>query len=135
MWRDVQRLTAKFAIPWQKPALFPRNSTLAARVGCAVANEPVAASYVRAAFVANFGDDEDIADEGVIRRALTDAGADAEAVLAQALSSAKRGLLRNNTEHAIKLGIFGAPNCVVKGELFWGEEALEDAIQWSKVDR
>ncbi len=135
MWRDVERLTAKFAIPWQKPAQFPRNSTLAARVGCAVADEPVAAFYVRTAFVANFGDNEDIADEGVIRRALIHAGADAEAVLAQALSSAKRGLLRSNTEQAMQLGIFGAPNCVVNGELFWGEEALEDAIQWSKANR
>ncbi len=135
MWRDVERLTAKFAIPWQKPTLFPRNSTLAARVGCAVADEPIAARYVRAAFVANFGDNEDIADEGVIRRVLTHAGAGAEAILAQALSQAKRGLLRSNTEQAMQLGIFGAPNCVVKGELFWGEEALEDAIQWSKADR
>jgi 2-hydroxychromene-2-carboxylate isomerase len=39
--------------------------------------------------------------------------------------------LRANPERAIALGIFGAPNCVVGEELFWGEEALGDAIEWA----
>jgi len=42
-----------------------------------------------------------------------------------------RGMLPENVSHGIELGIFGAPNCVVNQELFWGEEALEDALDWA----
>lgn len=30
MWRDMERLCAKYGLPWRKPSVFPRNSTLAA---------------------------------------------------------------------------------------------------------
>jgi 2-hydroxychromene-2-carboxylate isomerase len=59
----------------------------------------------------------------------------AEAVLAAAEAPARRGVLRANTEHAIALGIVGSPNCVVEGEVFWGEEGLEDAIAWAHGER
>jgi 2-hydroxychromene-2-carboxylate isomerase len=52
-------------------------------------------------------------------------------VLDAATHSERRHCLRRNTETAIALGIFGAPNCVVNGELFWGEETLEDAVAWA----
>jgi 2-hydroxychromene-2-carboxylate isomerase len=56
----------------------------------------------------------------------------AAALMDSALSPQNRGLLRANTERAMQLGIFGAPNCVVNGELFWGEESLEDAVAWAR---
>ena len=42
---------------------------------------------------------------------------------------AKEGL-RAQTEEAQRLGIFGAPSFVVAGELFWGDDRLEDALDW-----
>src|SRR5207248_3319559 len=38
MWRDVERLCAKYALPWRRPSVFPRNSVLAARVACCPGN-------------------------------------------------------------------------------------------------
>ncbi|MFL5421809.1 MAG: 2-hydroxychromene-2-carboxylate isomerase, partial [Myxococcales bacterium] len=35
MWRDLERLCAKYGLPWRKPSVFPRNSVLSARVCCA----------------------------------------------------------------------------------------------------
>jgi 2-hydroxychromene-2-carboxylate isomerase len=132
MWRDLERLTERFGLPWRRPSVFPRNTTLAARVGCAVAYEPWAGEFVRRCFVANFGEDRDIGEESVVRELLRELGCDDDAVLAQALDGAHRGLLRANTERAVELGIFGAPDCVVDGELFWGEETLEDAVAWAR---
>ena len=34
------------------------------------------------------------------------------------------------TDEARRLGIFGSPTFVVDGELFWGDDRLEDAIVW-----
>lgn len=134
MWRDLERLTAKFGLRWKHPTRFPRASTLAARVACAVADEVWCADFVRAVFVANFADDLDIGDERVVVELLDGLGRDGKAIVARSLEPERRGLLRANTERAIGLGIFGAPNCVVGRELFWGEEALEDAIAWSQKE-
>jgi 2-hydroxychromene-2-carboxylate isomerase len=36
--------------------------------------------------------------------------------------------LKAATDQAIKLGIFGVPMWVLNGELFWGDDRLEDAL-------
>jgi 2-hydroxychromene-2-carboxylate isomerase len=131
MWRDMERLTAKLGLPWKRPCAFPRNSIPALRIACAIADEPWCGEFVRRVFIANFGEDRDIAEESALRDVLREIGQDADAVLAS--SNERRGILRENTERAVELGIFGAPNCIVKGELFWGEEAMEDAIAWLGV--
>ena len=131
MWRDMERLAEKHDLPWQKPSVFPRRSTLAARVACAIAERPWCGSYVRSVFVANFGEDRDIGEAAVIEAILDGLGKDSDEILRIALSPERAGHLRANTSQAIELGIFGAPNCIVGDELFWGEETLDDAIAWS----
>ena len=39
MWRDIERLCLKHALPFRKPSSFPRHSVLAARVASAAAGE------------------------------------------------------------------------------------------------
>jgi 2-hydroxychromene-2-carboxylate isomerase len=39
------------------------------------------------------------------------------------------------TDEARRLGIFGSPTFVVDGELFWGDDRLEDAVAWRKEAR
>jgi len=134
MWRDLERLTAKFGLRWKHPTVFPRASTLAARVACSIAGEVWCGDFVRTVYVANFGDDLDIGDEKIVAALLDGLGRDGATIVERALGSELRGLLRANTTRAIELGIFGAPNCVVGRELFWGEEALEDAIVWSQKE-
>ena len=132
MWRDLERLTSKFDLPWRRPSQFPRSSTLAARVACHVAGEAWAGEYIRRIYRANFGEDREIGERAVVAQILGEFRPDADAILAEAEAPARRGLLRANTERAIELGIFGAPNCLVAGELFWGEEALDDALAWAR---
>ena len=131
MWRDMERLCAKLGLPWRRPSEFPRNTIVPARVACAFADEPWCGDFVRRVYVANFGEDRAIGERTVVAEILTELGRPADAILDRAESGEMRPLLRANTERAIALGIFGAPNCVVDGELFWGEEAMDDAIGWA----
>ena len=50
---------------------------------------------------------------------------------ARAQSDAIKAKLRGETEEAQRLGIFGAPSFVAGGELFWGNDRLEQALAWA----
>ncbi|WP_224369015.1 2-hydroxychromene-2-carboxylate isomerase [Hyalangium versicolor] len=128
MWRDLERLCVKYGLPWLKPSVFPRNSTLAARVALVGAEEPWGPGFVRAVYAANFAEDQDISSRALLEALLVKVGADARAVFARAESEENKPRLREQTTRAAELGIFGAPNFIVKGELFFGQDRLEDAL-------
>jgi 2-hydroxychromene-2-carboxylate isomerase len=128
MWRDLERLCAKFGFPWRKPSVFPRHSVLAARVACALEGDPLLPEFVRAAFLANFAEDRDISDPAVLASLLPGLG---EAVQ-RATSPEVKAKLRANTDEARRLGLFGAPSFIVGGELFFGQDRLDDALEWGR---
>ncbi len=130
MWRDVERLCARHGLRWTRPSAFPRASLLAARVGCAAGDAPWAAAFHRAVFRANFADDRDIADPAVVRDALAAAGQGPE-LLERAASPEGKQALRDRGLEAARLGIFGAPDLVVDGELFFGQDRRDDALAWA----
>jgi 2-hydroxychromene-2-carboxylate isomerase len=55
-------------------------------------------------------------------------------VLARAQSAENKASLCSETEEAQRLGIFGAPSLVVAGELFWGNDRLDEALAWATGD-
>lgn len=59
-------------------------------------------------------------------------GQDAARVLSVAETPEVNGALRAQTEAAQALGIFGAPSFLTRGELFWGDDRLEDALDWAR---
>ena len=130
MWRDIERRCLKYGLPFRKPTRFPRNSLLAARVACVAAGQTWLPELVRAVYRANFAADRDIADAAVLEEILVSLGQDGRDLLARAQTPDNKERLRRQTEEAWELGIFGAPTCVVKGELFWGDDRLEDALAW-----
>lgn len=131
MWRDLARLAARYNLPFKLPSHFPRNGVLAARVAILGADEPWIGDFARAAMAANFADDQDIADPEVIHRILVSLGLPADALMAAATSAENKLALRRQTEHAAELGLFGAPSFIAPdGELFWGNDRLEDALTW-----
>ena len=132
MWRDLERICAKLEVPFRHPSQFPRNGLLAARVACANAGEPWAPDFVRGVYRANFAEDRDIARPEVVAGVVRSLGLQPDQVLEAAQTPAAKQRLREQTDEAIRLGVFGAPTFIVGGELFWGNDRLEDAIAWSR---
>ena len=131
MWRDLARLATRYGLPFQVPSKFPRSGLLAARVALLGAEAPWIGDFARAVMHANFADDRDITDPAVIRALLAGLGLPADALLAEATGEANKLALRRQTEKATELGLFGAPSFVTPdGELFWGNDRLEDALAW-----
>ncbi len=131
MWRDLARLATRYGLPFQVPSKFPRSGLLAARVALLGAEAPWIGDFARAVMHANFADDRDITDPAVIRALLAGLDLPADALLAEATGEANKLALRRQTEKATELGLFGAPSFVTPdGELFWGNDRLEDAMAW-----
>ncbi len=130
MWRDIERLSAKYGIPYRKPSVFPRNGVLASRVALASESCEWRSRFSKLVFTANFAEDRDISDEAVIVSILESLGEEPGSIIRSALSDENKGKLRLATEDAIGRGIFGAPSFVADGEIFWGNDRLEDALDW-----
>lgn len=134
MWRDLARLAGRYGLPLQVPSRFPRNGLLAARVALAGAEEVWMADFCRAVMRANFAEDRDIAEVEVIRSILAALGVPVDDILARAESPENKQALRQQTERAGEIGLFGAPSFVTPdGELFWGNDRLEDALEWVRT--
>ena len=133
MWRDMERLCQRYQLPFTKPSQFPRKGLRAARVACLVQEEPWCPDFVRAVFHANFAGDRDIAQTETIVSLLHSLGQPGLPLLERAESAENKERLRRQTEEAIQLGIFGAPTFVYGAELFWGNDRLEEAIEWYRV--
>jgi 2-hydroxychromene-2-carboxylate isomerase len=130
MWRDLERTCAARGHPFAHPPGFPQNSLMAARIALALpeARRP---DFSRAVFLAEFGRGQVISDETVLAGILRDLDLPAD-LFDAAKSEPIRARLREETDTARKLGLFGAPSFVADdGEIFWGDDRLEQALDWA----
>jgi 2-hydroxychromene-2-carboxylate isomerase len=119
-------------LPFRRPEPFPQNGLLAARVAHVGFEQDWGETFCRAVYVAEFAHRQQIGEESVIRGLLTGLSLAPDPILARAHSPEIKDRLRATTEEAQKLGIFGAPNFVVNGELFWGNDRLERALRYAQ---
>jgi 2-hydroxychromene-2-carboxylate isomerase len=133
MWRDLERTCGTLGLPVVRPTPFPQNTLLAARVALVGLAEPWGEDYCRAIYRAEFAEGRTVEDTETIAGVLARLGLDAGAVLDRAQSNENRSQLRAHTEEAQRLGIFGSPSFVTAdGELFWGHDRLEAALNWAR---
>lgn len=129
MWRDMERLCRRKALAWRKPSVFPRNGLLAARVATALNAAQELPDFVRSVYRANFSSDLEISEPSVVKEILRSLSLDAEATFERANEDAVKRLLRERTDEAMRRGVFGAPGFFAKGELFWGGDRLQQALE------
>lgn len=132
MWRDMERLAADLGLPFRRPDVFPQSGVLAARVALVGLEDGWGEDFTRAVYRAEYGEGRPIGDQAVIADILAALGRDPAAVLGRAQSEAVKVTLRAETEEAERIGLFGAPTFVTAdGELFWGNDRLEQALAWA----
>lgn len=132
MWRDLSRICAAMDLPFAEPPAFPQNTILAARVALTAFDEGWGEDFAKAIYRAQFGERKNIGEADVVTGIVRALGKDPDATLGRAQSDANKLRLREQTDEAIRLGIFGAPSFVTSdGELFWGNDRLESALEWA----
>ena len=133
MWRDLERVTGALGLEFNRPDPFPQSSVIAARVALVGKTEPWFQDFVRGVYRAEYVDGKNISEAETIAAVLSAIGVEPEPTLASAQSDPIKQELRTETGTAIELGIFGAPSFVTEdGELFWGNDRLETAINWAR---
>ena len=135
MWRDLERLCRRDGLPFVRPDPFPQHSVLAARVALIALDHEWGPDFCRAVFHAEFGEGRQIADREVLNTLLHEYATASEQLLVEAECAGNKDRLRAQTEEAQHLGIFGAPSFTTPdGELFWGADRLDDAVDWVAGD-
>ena len=133
MWRDMERRAEKHGLPCRVPAPYPlENFDLANRVAVLGREEGWCADYVRATYRRWFQDGEPAGESPNLENSLAEIGQDPARVIAAAEGEAIAAAYLAATEEAKGLGIFGAPSFLIDGELFWGDDRLEEALNWPK---
>jgi 2-hydroxychromene-2-carboxylate isomerase len=132
MVRDISRIAASRGLPFQMPATFPANGLKAARLAIAAQEFGAQAAFTRAVYQAAFGRGQDISSDEILSECLTASGLDPETLWALSTDETVKAALKRNTEEAQALGIFGAPSFTTRdGELFWGDDRLEQGLDWA----
>jgi 2-hydroxychromene-2-carboxylate isomerase len=136
MWRDMEREAARLGLPFHRPDPFPQNTLTAARVALVGADHPWGATFTKAVYTREFGEGRSIADPAVVNAILVELDLDAESILRQAVAEPNKTRLKALTEEARSRGIFGAPTFFTEdGEMFWGNDRLEQAVAWASGER
>ena len=137
MWRDLERQAATYGLPpITKPDPFPQNSLIAVRVAIYGQDQDWLKPFSKAVFSASFSQGRSISEPSAVVAILDSLGLDGTQVLKAAASDANKTKLRVSVEEARSRGIYGAPTFLTDdGELFWGNDRLEQALAWASGDR
>jgi 2-hydroxychromene-2-carboxylate isomerase len=128
VWQDMARQCRKYGLRWVRPSVFPRLGVLPLRVALLGVDQPWIGAFCREVMELNFARDEDINQPDRLAPILTGLGLPASSILAEAQAEPTKTRLREQTEQARRKGIFGAPTFFVGGDMFWGNDRLDDAL-------
>jgi 2-hydroxychromene-2-carboxylate isomerase len=104
---------------------------IAARAALALDGD-ARSDFSRRVFVAEFGQGLPIGDRATLGALLIACGVDPTTTLEHAESEANKARLKAECARAAEIGIIGAP-CLVTadGEVFWGNDRLEQGLDWA----
>lgn len=126
---EVERRAAAYGLPplaWPEP--WPGNTLTAMRAATFAKQTGRTVSFALAAFRQAFAAGRDLTDPDSVLLAAAACELHPNAVTKAVRTEAVKGALREATERAAELGVTGVPSLLVGGEVFWGDDRLEEAV-------
>jgi len=125
---DVEARAQQYGLaPIRWPDPWPTNYLYAMRAATYAFQAGLGRAFTLAAFRHSFAHGHDLAIAGHVLEAAEQAGLDPGAVEQATQDPQIKLALRSATDAAHELGVFGVPTIAVDGELFWGDDRLQNA--------
>jgi len=124
---DCILISKKNEIPFKWNEKFPINSLYLMR-GFLVIDNNKKNKFIDLCFDAYWKDNLDISIEKNIKKILSDCEIDHDYFEKSIKEQVIKNKLKELTNEAFKLDVFGAPTFLVNNKLFWGQDRLEYAI-------
>jgi 2-hydroxychromene-2-carboxylate isomerase len=125
MMADVGRWVRHLGLPFRMPGVFPTNTIRALRGAVAALEDGTFLAYHHAVMQAYWANDQDIGDPDVLATVATKAGLDGPRLIARTEDPSVKANLKDNTDEAVRRGVFGAPTFFVGDQMFWGNDRLQ----------
>jgi 2-hydroxychromene-2-carboxylate isomerase len=120
-----------YGLPVKLPAPYPAKQSIKVNLVALVGmDEGWGRDFVRTAYRRWMQEGQETGSEPNVSASLREIGQKPAHVLALADSASTNARLLAETEAAKALGIFGSPTFAVGGEIFWGDDRLDDALRW-----
>ena len=133
MWRDIERRAEGYGFFAKTPVPYPLSEfDLANKLAILGLKEGWGVDYVRLTYKRWFQEGKEPATEPNISEICNELNLDKGQVISKANAEDIEKEYLANTESARNNKVFGSPSFIVNGEIFWGDDRMEDAITWSK---
>ena len=111
-------------------ARFSRIAVSFKRQGSCFKEEGWCEEYVKLTYKYWFESGIEAGSEECLNKVSKDMGIDVNGLIEKSNTDTIIQRYNTQTDIARELGIFGSPSFIVNGEIFWGDDRLEDAIKW-----
>ena len=134
MWRDIERRAKRYGLPVPKtPVPYPlQEYDLANKIGVVAHKEGWYLEYFRETYKVWFLGRKEAGSEQNLEETFKKLNKNMLQVVKKSQQQEIANEYNANTEEALAKGIFGAPSFSVEDEIFWGDDRLEDAIEYSR---
>jgi 2-hydroxychromene-2-carboxylate isomerase len=126
---EVERRASAYGLPpisWPDP--WPGNTLGAMRVATFAKQTGRTVSFALAAFRQAFAAGRDLSDPDNVLIAAAACELHPKALLKAVQTEIVKSTLREATDEAAELGVFGVPSLLVGGQVFWGDDRVEEAV-------
>ena len=133
MWRDIERRAEGYGFFAKTPVPYPLTQfDLANKLAIVGLKEGWGVDYVRLTYKRWFQEGKEPAVETNISEICNELKIDKDKAIEKTNTEELEKEYLANTDNARKNKVFGSPSFIVKNEIFWGDDRMEDSISWSK---
>ena len=132
MWRDIERRAERYGFFAKTPVPYPLSEfDLANQIAILGLEKDWGIDYIKLTYKKWFQEGKEPAIEPSISEVCNELKLNKDQIITDALNKEIQDKYEANTNSARENKIFGSPSFIVKKEVFWGDDRMEDAIKWN----
>ena len=133
MWRDIERRAKGYGFFAKTPVPYPLSEfDLANQIAILGLDMGWGINYIRSTYKKWFQEGKEPAIDPSISEICKELDLNKNEIISVAKSDKIIDIYKFNTESARENKVFGSPSFIVDNEIFWGDDRMEDAINWAK---